>query len=310
MKLLSAYRMRKTLLSCLACLFSVLVHAPVFCQEDDCRASGVLSLQADPDPAAGQEFQIRAGEELQFSLTAMLETHFAGRWGVQGFSLSVAHDNEVLEITGATLDDTDASEVFPFSFERIETVENETGSGFVCALVPSLTNPVTLPPEGVSPLARASYRVRPQTGSDGDEAPAAVRVVSTLIEYRGGLRGAGQPVNNRLTHNGMTVNPCSEPLEVSLVFLQADAFLRGDSNASGTLDISDALQTIGYLFLGMEAPGCLVAADANDDGRINLVDPFFCLDFLFRRGRAPPEPFPAAGRDPTDDGLSCLSPGS
>ena len=290
----------RTLVLSPACLFSMLAQAPVFCQEDDCRAAGVLSLQVDPEPAAGQEFHIRAEEEFQFSLTAMLETHFAGEWGAQGFSLSVTHDSEVLEIIGATMADTDALDVFPIAFELCETVENQTGSGFVGAVVLSLINPVTLDPEGVFSLARASYRVLPASGD--------ARGISSTIEYRDGLRGSGQPVNNRLTHNGKTIVPCLEPLEASFVFLSAGAFLRGDSNGSGTLDISDAVRTIGYLFLGMEAPGCLDAADTNDDGRLDLADPIYCLDFLFRGGAPPPEPFPLRGSDPTADELPCSLP--
>ena len=135
-------------------------------------------------------------------------------------------------------------------------------------------------------------------------------MVSTSIEYRDGLRGSGQPVNNRLTHNGKTIVPCSETFEASLVFLPVGIFLRGDSNASGTLDISDAMQTIGYLFLGREELGCLDAADANDDGRVDLADPVFCLDFLFRGGQSPPAPFPGPGVDPTEDDLDCSSGGA
>jgi len=292
----------------LLCLFSGLPGSRAFCQDGDCRASGVLSLRVDSEAAAGPEFRIGNGEEFEFSLSAMLETHYSGRWGVQGFSISVAHDPGVLEIISATQAGTDAAEVFPFAFERTELVNRPAGSGFVCAVVLSLSNPVTLPPEGVFSLARASYRVRPQAVNAGEDLPGEVRVVPTAIQYRDGLRGSGQPVDNRLTRHGKTVIPCLDPLEISLFFLSGGEFLRGDSDAGGSLDISDSLRTIGYLFLGMEPPACLDAADINDDGRVDLADPVFCLDYLFRGGRPPPAPFSQPGSDPTEDALDCSSP--
>ena len=310
MNSISVTWMKKTLLPFVVCLFSGLLQVPVFCQEDDCRALGILSLQVDSMPAEGQAFRIARGEELEFSLSAMLETHYTGSWGVQGFSISVAHDPEVLEITDTTMDGTDAAEVFPIAFELTESVDRESGSGFVCALVLSLVNPVTLPPEGEFSLARAGYRVLPQPAVDLLQPPGVENQVSTVIEYRDGLRGSGQPVNNRLTRNGTTIVPCLEPVELSFDFLSESNFLRGDSDGSGALDISDSLRTIGFLFLGSEAPGCLDAADVNDDGRIDLADPIFCLDYLFRGGNPPPGPFPAPGADPTADTLDCSSTGS
>ncbi|MBN1441249.1 MAG: hypothetical protein JXA90_01005, partial [Planctomycetes bacterium] len=35
------------------------------------------------------------------------------------------------------------------------------------------------------------------------------------------------------------------------------AFLRGDSNRDGSVDLSDGVSTLGYLFLGWSLPLCL-----------------------------------------------------
>jgi len=93
------------------------------------------------------------------------------------------------------------------------------------------------------------------------------------------------------------------------------SFVRGDSSADGTLDISDPIDILGFLFLGDEPAGCLDAADANDDGDLNITDPIFALGYLFLAGPIPPEPGPnRCGRDPTADqgvggDLGCDSPG-
>lgn len=82
-------------------------------------------------------------------------------------------------------------------------------------------------------------------------------------------------------------------------------FVRGDSNQDGVVDISDAIHTLGVKFLGVGEIGCEDASDANDDGAIDISDPVYALAFLFLGGPRPPAPFPAAGEDPTADGLSC-----
>jgi hypothetical protein len=80
-------------------------------------------------------------------------------------------------------------------------------------------------------------------------------------------------------------------------------FVRGDHDGDQKLSISDAISTLRYLFLGEEAPICLDAADATDDGRVDISDPGFILNFLFRSGPYPLPPYPLAGLDPTEDAL-------
>ncbi len=83
-------------------------------------------------------------------------------------------------------------------------------------------------------------------------------------------------------------------------------FRRGDVDDNGTLEITDAVVTLGYLFQG--APTALVcpdAADADDNGALELTDPIAVLNYLFLGGSDPPAPFPGTGPDPTGDPLDC-----
>ena len=50
-----------------------------------------------------------------------------------------------------------------------------------------------------------------------------------------------------------------------------------------------------YLFLGGTRPSCDEAADANDDGNIDLTDAIYVLEYLFLGGAAPPPPGPPPG---------------
>ena len=88
------------------------------------------------------------------------------------------------------------------------------------------------------------------------------------------------------------------------------SFLRGDGNGDGTIDLTDAVYTLNYLFLGGAVPVCLDAADADDSEEVQLTDAIYTLGFLFSGGAPPPAPYPDCGEDPTAEGLDCASRGS
>ncbi len=67
-------------------------------------------------------------------------------------------------------------------------------------------------------------------------------------------------------------------------------FRRADTNGDGSVDISDAVRTLGFLFLGAAVPPCMDAADSNDDGKLDLTDGVFTLSNLFQGGKAIPPP--------------------
>ena len=87
-------------------------------------------------------------------------------------------------------------------------------------------------------------------------------------------------------------------------------FHRGDANADGEYDISDAQTVFGYLFLGRATPPCLEAADFEDNGEIEITDGIAILGNLFLGNRNPALPGAvgaACGPDQTDSvkGLGC-----
>lgn len=49
------------------------------------------------------------------------------------------------------------------------------------------------------------------------------------------------------------------------------------------------------------------AGDANDDGTVDLSDPLGLLEYLFEGGEPLPEPGPACGVETTPDGLECTA---
>jgi hypothetical protein len=70
-------------------------------------------------------------------------------------------------------------------------------------------------------------------------------------------------------------------------------WLRGDANNDQSIDISDAVHILAYLFLGSVEPKCAPIADASGDGQVALSDASRLLDFLFQSGAALPALSPA-----------------
>jgi len=82
------------------------------------------------------------------------------------------------------------------------------------------------------------------------------------------------------------------------------AFVRGEVNQDGHIDLSDGVTILLVLFVG-QATTCEDALDTDDTGVLEITDAIRLLQFLFLGGAPPPAPFPGIGEDPTPDDLSC-----
>lgn len=83
-------------------------------------------------------------------------------------------------------------------------------------------------------------------------------------------------------------------------------FIRGDADRNGKRDIADPSAILATLFGGRGTLRCDDAADANDDGQVNIADVIRLLYFLYIDGSTGlPEPSLEAGEDPTLDGMTC-----
>lgn len=93
-------------------------------------------------------------------------------------------------------------------------------------------------------------------------------------------------------------------VQVHVMGSDSAVFRRGDGNADRSVDISDAIHTLGCLFAGTFCSTCLDASDSNDSGEVDISDAVFTLNNLFLGGPEPLAPGPnACGSDPTGDGL-------
>ena len=86
------------------------------------------------------------------------------------------------------------------------------------------------------------------------------------------------------------------------------AFIRGDVNQDGSINIADALFVLNALFsVEGPPPPCWKSADSNDDGELDISDGVALLKFLFQSGGVISPPSAICGLDLTEDALGCDS---
>ncbi len=127
------------------------------------------------------------------------------------------------------------------------------------------------------------------------------RAARATLEFCDGVLGS-PPVPNCVIHDGRSIAPAGHD---GIVLDFGHAFRRGDANASGAVDIADAIFLLYYLFAYGPVPDCREAGDANDDGAVDIADAIAILSHLFVTVGPLKPPFGECGFDPTADTLGC-----
>jgi hypothetical protein len=202
---------------------------------------------------------------------------------VQGWSFGVASDPKFIVPKETSLEGT-ITETFNEGkgpdFLILDILAD--GTGVVMAAIISQTEPFEMLPPGMGhSLLHIAYGPGP-SGMPGQLYP--VRYADTL---------GSPPVQVLFVVKGFEVIPRTLP---GWVTVGGPIFIRGDANADGSADISDAVTVLSWLFMGGKEPGCLEAADINRSGAVNIADPVYLLNFKFLGGPAPPHPYPDCGR--------------
>jgi hypothetical protein len=81
--------------------------------------------------------------------------------------------------------------------------------------------------------------------------------------------------------NSLTVG--SQPL----ILAPIAGYTCGDASGDATVDISDAVSLIAYIFSGGSAPSPLLAGDANCDSTVDISDAVYLIAYIFSGGSAP-----------------------
>jgi hypothetical protein len=64
-------------------------------------------------------------------------------------------------------------------------------------------------------------------------------------------------------------------------------YFLADANGDGTINVSDAVYIINYIFIGGPAPDPLLVGDANCDDTVNVSDAVYIINYIFIGGDPP-----------------------
>ncbi len=111
---------------------------------------------------------------------------------------------------------------------------------------------------------------------------------------------------NEIVNDGRSIRPSLDTRGIEITIAsERSLFIRGDSNRDLSLNITDVVLILRFLFAGEEL-SCLDPMDIDDNGRIEITDVIVLADLLFGQGIPPALPFPNPGLDLTEDDLgSC-----
>ncbi|KPJ64694.1 hypothetical protein AMJ44_12275 [candidate division WOR-1 bacterium DG_54_3] len=73
----------------------------------------------------------------------------------------------------------------------------------------------------------------------------------------------------------------------TLLTITESAFIRGDVNGDGSIDLGDVLYLIAYLYKNGPAPNPLATGDVDCSGGIDLGDVLYLIAYLYKNGPAP-----------------------
>jgi len=91
-----------------------------------------------------------------------------------------------------------------------------------------------------------------------------------------------------LSHPGVTIDAENSPaFNWNSEVTYACDYICGDANGDGSVNISDAVFIINYVFVGGDAPYPIEAADVNGDVSCNVSDAVFIINHVFIGGPAP-----------------------
>ncbi len=82
---------------------------------------------------------------------------------------------------------------------------------------------------------------------------------------------------------GMLENSGGNPI----YFNESYTYVCGDANGDGSVNISDAVYLIAYIFAGGSAPNPFLSGDANCDSAVNISDAVYLIAYIFAGGAAP-----------------------
>jgi len=185
-------------------------------------------------------------------------------------------------------------------FPVLETISDLCPTNMQCAPSPP-ANPVNITVRWTKPTPTFAFSsiqlLRNGTPVTGTVAPGATSFLDRQVPpgtytYQLVTEGCGVACASPPTCTG-TIGPGG-----------GENFRRGDTDGSGAVNITDAVNVLNALFQGAAFPACPDTADTDDTGDVSITDAVYLLNALFQGGLQPPLPgIDTCGSDPTADEL-------
>jgi hypothetical protein len=265
----------------------------------------LLCLEYDVQPPQTTQDVVRLGTvEAVPGMEVEVPIFVRSAVDVEAYQLLIGYDPALfvprggrILFEGTIFDGRTAPEAF--SQIHVHAEKGVISIGFAGSLVPPDDGDLGVIPAGEEAL------VGKFLGTVSSGAPEGSTIALKLNDLEADL--GFKHLRSELTHQGSARFVSTLPvLEDGAVKIVGDLtfFFRGDSNSDQTIDLSDPIYTLAYLFLGGSDPVCPDAADADDNGKLELTDAVVTLGFLFGIG-SDAGPLPRLGRehDATPDGL-------
>jgi len=238
-------------------------------------------------------FDAKPGDSVRFTIRGDHEQ------SAQGFSIAARYPAKDVTINRVHIEDTilealNGNEGVDYFEEEISPADNAFTIGCLVDSKPPFDG--TLIPSIGQPLDFVHLEVTIAQGATGD---LKFRLENGLME---------PPIENLYSVDNQAVY-VTELTEGAIRVgggQGGGGFVRGDFNMDSSIDISDPIGILGYMFFGGVSPKCMVAGDANDDETVDVSDAIFLLSYLFSDGPRPAPPSEGSGGlDPTPGALVC-----
>ncbi len=246
-------------------------------------------------------------------IPVLLDTNHADGWF--GFSIALKYDQTKLSLKGITVQDTVSAPAAQYGwgtktseYKLHSPEDGRQNYGLVMDLGhPDPGNPSNTILDQKIPAGNGQtivYLLVDVIGAAG---------TTTVIEPRNdlaiGTEATGGWVNILCYSGEAPIRPTLAGGTITIKSVGQN-IKRGDVNASGDLNLTDAVVLLGFLFLGSPTSlSCENAADVNDSNDLNLTDAVVLLGNLFLGNPTTlPAPGDQCGVDPTNpSALACTS---
>jgi hypothetical protein len=208
---------------------------------------------------------------------------------VVGFELTVATDRPDMIEFGASADDTIAFSVENTLIENWDLVaqqplpgnRQQVGIVGISNSPPPYTN--AIPPGSIGLLCRLLVHAYDSLPPFVDDSIVNLRFIDWPSQT-----GFSDPQGNLIGVVGQAYDSAATAFLGGYVKILVP--VDGDANGDKTVNISDAVYLINYIFKSGPAPDPLEAGDANCDGNVNIADAVYLITYIFNGGPPPCTP--------------------